>query len=212
MAKPKKRKGWSSLTPEGRAAAQAQSYAKSLKRSETYNPVAAARSAWRREFSRSPAVVCMMLDPATKRYVPAYKQDGSRAANDAVEHLCNVCHQWKRSTKKSKVAIDHIIPVVDPSVEFSGDFTEYFRRMWCAKENLQKICGDCHALKTNAEWRERWTREAMEIIAGLEASDDQQLIRKSLKSSRFSRKRCAELAYSEDLLKRIAALRARLLK
>lgn len=141
-----RRKSKKPLTPEEKEERRLNN----LKRLQNYNPQSAAINSMRREFSRSPTVIDIMNDPATKRHVPAFKKDGSRAKVDAVEHLCSVCKLWKRSSKKRKVACDHIIPVVDPAIGFV-DMNTYFARTWCDRSNLQKICGDCHHLKSTAE-------------------------------------------------------------
>lgn len=140
-----------------------------------YNPVMAARNALRRAFSRSPIIIEMMQ--VNKRKVPRYNKDGTRAKVDSVEHLCSVCKQWKRSSKTSKVAIDHIDPVIDPKVGFV-DLNTYFARLWCDKSNLQKICGECHRQKTNAEAMRRRLKEDTALITTLEKSKDHKSIKK----------------------------------
>lgn len=173
--------------------------------SRTYDPVMVARQAWRRAFSRSPVVVEMMKE--NRRKVPRYNKDGSRHKIDANEHLCNVCGEWKRSVKGSKVVIDHIQPVVDPKVGFV-DFNTYFKRMWCDKSNLQKICGECHRKKTNEEWFHRRFKEEQEIIAKLDKCQDKAAIRKGLK--RFTKKKLETLPYPNAFKQRIESLRKRL--
>lgn len=175
---------------------------KLAKRLVSYNPVMAARQALRRAFSRSPLVQLMMQED--RRKAPRYNKDGSRHKVDATEHLCNVCKKWKRSVKNSKVVVDHIDPVVDPEVGFV-DLNTYFKRLWCQREGLQKICGDCHRAKTNAEWFIRRFKEEKEIIANLELSTDKDHIKKSLK--RFTKKKLDTLPYPAEFKARIIALR-----
>lgn len=177
---------------------------KSRKRLENYNPVMAARQALRRAFSRSPVVIALMME--NRRKAPRYNKDGSRHKIDAVEHLCNVCHQWKRSVKGSKVVVDHIEPVVDPEVGFV-DFNTYFERMWCDRSNLQKICGDCHRKKTNEEWFHRRFKEERELVICMELSEDLDFIKKSLK--RFTKKKMTTMPYPAEFKRRIEALRDR---
>ena len=138
----------------------------------------AARNALRRAFSRSPVIVEIMQND--KRKVPRYNKDGSRAKVDAVEHLCEICNQWKRSSKGSKVVVDHIDPVVDPIIGFV-DLNTYFNRLWCSRSNLQKICGECHRIKTNAEWIIRRLKDDEELLAQLEHSKDTKAIKKAIK-------------------------------
>lgn len=177
------------------------------KRLDTYNPVMAARQALRRAFSRSPIVQVLMSE--NRRKVPRYNKDGSRHKVDAVEHLCNVCHQWKRSSKGLMVVVDHIDPVVDPEVGFV-DFNTYIKRMWCDPSKLQKICGECHRKKTNEEWFYRRFKDERELVACLEKTDDLKLIKKSLK--RFTRKKFETLPYPKEFKDRVEALKAKVKK
>lgn len=142
-----------------------------------------------------------------RRKAPRYNKDGSRHKVDATEHLCNVCHDWKRSVKNSKVVVDHIDPVVDPEVGFV-DMNTYFKRLWCDRAGLQKICGDCHREKTNAEWFVRRFKEEQEIITHLETVKSLEDIKKGLK--RFTPKKLQTLPYPDEFKARIAALRTKL--
>lgn len=178
---------------------------KAKQRLKNYNPVMAARQALRRAFSRAPIVVELMRE--NKRKVPRFTKDGSRHKVDAVEHLCNVCHLWKRSVKNSKVVIDHIKPVVDPAIGFI-DLNTYFDRLWCDRSNLQKICGDCHRQKTNAELFHRKFKEEQELVSRLEACRSKDDIKKGLK--RFTKKKLATLPYPDDFIRRIIALQNKL--
>ena len=169
-----------------------------------YNPVMAARQALRRAFSRSPIVIEMMRE--NRRKAPRYNKDGSRHKIDATEHLCNVCGEWKRSVKGSKVVVDHINPVVDPEVGFV-DMNTYFERLWCDRSGLQKICGDCHRKKTNAEWFVRRFKEEQEILIRLEKSNKDD-VKKGLK--RFTKKKLETLPYPDEFKRRITTLRNKL--
>jgi protein-tyrosine-phosphatase len=174
---------------------------KTRRRLESYNPIMIARQALRRAFSHSPIVVEMMRE--NKRKVPRFNKDGSRHKVDAVEHLCSVCHQWKRSVKGSKVAIDHIDPVIEPNIGFV-DLNTYFKRLWCDRSNLQKICGDCHRKKTNAETFYRKFKEEQELLLRLESCHDRTEIKKALK--RFTKKKLLTLPYPDEFKRRIIAL------
>lgn len=178
---------------------------KTRKRLENYNPIMVARQALRRAFSHSPTVVEMMRE--NKRKVPRFNKDGSRHKIDAAEHLCSVCHKWKRSMKGSKVAIDHIDPVIEPNIGFV-DLNTYFKRLWCDRSNLQKICGECHRKKTNAETFHRKFREEQELLTRLEASNDKIEVKKSLK--RFTKKKLSTLPYPDEFRRRLAALQKRI--
>jgi hypothetical protein len=177
--------------------------AKARKRLENYNPVMAARNALRREFSRSPEVIEMMKE--NTRLVPLYNKDGARAKVDAREHLCAQCKQWKRSSKKSgKVSIDHIEPVVDPNVGFV-DMNTYFARMWVAKDKLQKLCGDCHRVKTNLEWFNRRYLEEQLLLEKASKAEDKQEAKKLLK--RFTKKKWESGPYPKDFIDKVESLK-----
>lgn len=87
----------------------------------------------------------------SRREVPKYKQDGSRAKKDAVQYKCYVCNQWVSSTK---IAVDHIVPVISVEEGFI-DFNTFIERLFCGADNLGPICDSCHQKKTNAERAER---------------------------------------------------------
>lgn len=110
-----------------------------------YNQEAAIRGALRRAFSRSPVVKEVM--DASRREMPRYNKDGSRHKKNWVQAQCQVCNEW---CSKSKMAVDHITPVI--SVEQGKQsWDEFVARLWCDKSNLQRICDTCHDKKTYAE-------------------------------------------------------------
>ena len=111
----------------------------------TYNPNSAIRGALRRCFARSPLVVEKMQE--SRRTVPRYLKDGTRAKKDWVQRQCEVCNNWVGSTK---IVIDHKDPVVSVTEGFV-DWNEFVDRLWCPKDNLQRICSTCHDLKTQTE-------------------------------------------------------------
>lgn len=194
---------WSSLSPEEKEQRRKEAAERNAKRLLNYNPVMAARNALRREFSRSPLVIEMMKE--NSRTVPLYKKDGTRAAVDAREHLCAKCGEWKRNSKGKKATIDHIEPVVCPKVGFV-DLNTYYARMWVPKEKLQKLCGDCHNEKTQAEWFHRRFKEELELVEKCESMEDAQEVKKLLK--RFTPKKWAKGPYPKDFIKRVETLRA----
>lgn len=176
------------------------------KRLENYNPVMAARNALRREFSRSPIVIEMMKDPATSRTYIRYKKNGEPMKQLGREHLCSKCNKWKRSSKGKKVAIDHINPVIDPNAGYV-DMNTYFLRLWVPREELQKLCGDCHQEKTNAEWFNRRFKEELIILTKAEMVDKIEA-KKLLK--RFTPKKWASGLYPKEFIKKVESLKARL--
>lgn len=125
------------------------------KKKPPFNQEMAIRGANRRLFARSPFVVDKLNE--SRKEFPRYKQDGTLAKRPWVKRQCEVCNLWVGSTK---IAIDHIDPVVPPN-GFPANFdmwdriNMFLRRLWCDKSNLQRICDDCHDKKTNAERIER---------------------------------------------------------
>lgn len=110
-----------------------------------YNENSSIRGALRRTFSRSPVVRETLHK--VRREIPKYNNDGTRSKKDQVQYKCNVCSNWVGSTK---VAVDHINPVVSVDTGFV-DWNTFVTRLFCAAENLQVICDDCHQIKTNSE-------------------------------------------------------------
>lgn len=115
------------------------------------------RSAIRRSFARTEAVRELLNE--NKRKVPRFKKDGDRHKVDQVQHLCNICKDWK----PGKVQVDHIDPVIDPNTGFV-DWNTYIRRVFCKKDNLQVVCHDCHQAKTNKERDLRNTKKYNHIL------------------------------------------------
>ena len=48
------------------------------------------------------------------------------------------------------VHVDHIEPIVDPSVGFVS-YDVLIERMFCEAPNLQVLCSECHTIKTDNE-------------------------------------------------------------
>lgn len=117
----------------------------SKKKRPPYNQNSAIRSALRRTFSRSPIVREVLM--AGRREVPKYNKDGTRAKKNAVQYQCEVCGKWVGSTH---VEVDHINSVIDNEVGFI-DWNTFIARLFCDKSNLQRICDDCHDIKTQKE-------------------------------------------------------------
>lgn len=115
------------------------------KKKPPYNQEAAIRGALRRAFSRSPIVKEVMDE--SRREIPRYTKDGSRHKKNWVQAQCQVCNEW---ASKSKMAVDHIIPVISIE-EGKQSWDEFIARLWCDKSNLQRICDTCHDKKTYAE-------------------------------------------------------------
>jgi hypothetical protein len=133
-----------------------------LKKKPSWNEDSALRSAWRRIFSRSP-IVREVLNEG-RRTVPRFNKDGSRHKVDSVQFSCQVCQQW---TPAKMIAVEHIEPVIEVE-NVSGkihDWNEFKRRLFCEKKNLQRICDDCHNIKTQ---KERSTRQILKDKVALD--------------------------------------------
>lgn len=72
-------------------------------------------------------------------------------------YLCNGCKNVVPATKKNaagkrmkNVFVDHIKPIVNPITGFTT-WDEFVNNLFCEKDNLQLLCGDCHTAKTNEE-------------------------------------------------------------
>lgn len=121
----------------------------------------------RRLFARSPFVREKLEE--SRKELPRYKKDGTLAKKPWVRRECEVCNQWVGSTH---IVVDHIDPVV-PADGFPAHFDEwdrtllFLKRLWCDKTNLQRICDDCHDIKTTAErivrLTEQYTKELDEF-------------------------------------------------
>jgi hypothetical protein len=99
-----------------------------------------------------------------RREVPKFNKDGSRSKKDAVQYRCGTCSQWVSSTK---VAVDHITPVIDVQVGFV-DWNQFVARLFCNASNLQVICDPCHNKKTQAERIARLIIQYTEELDALE--------------------------------------------
>lgn len=84
---------------------------------------------------------------ASRREVPRYNKDGSQHKKNWVQRECQVCGSW---VSTSKMAVDHIVPVVSVDEGFQ-DWNEFVARLWCDPSNLQRICDTCHDKKTQEE-------------------------------------------------------------
>lgn len=100
------------------------------------------KGAMRRIFSRSDlrkavleATVVVYSDPERKRV-----KRWSR------------CEECKKLVPTYTIEVDHIIPIILPE-ETMEDLTwdKLIDRIWCQRDNLRGVCGDCHDLKTKAE-------------------------------------------------------------
>ena len=53
-----------------------------------------------------------------------------------------------------EVAVDHVNPVVEPSVGFV-DWNTFITRLYCDEDNMQVLCDTCHDFKSSVERKQR---------------------------------------------------------
>ena len=105
--------------------------------------------------SRYRNFIISMLRRGSGSWAP--KQEVKKAARVSRGiYECAGCGQEVTASVKvdgkrvSNVFVDHINPVVDPSVGFTT-WDEYIERMFCEADNLQLLCKSCHDSKTKQE-------------------------------------------------------------
>jgi 5-methylcytosine-specific restriction endonuclease McrA len=169
-----------------------------VKKRPPFNQNAAIRGAIRRTFSRSPVVREVLQK--VRREVPKYNKDGSRAKKDSVQYQCNMCKEYVGSTK---IAVDHIEPVIHPVHGFK-DWNQFVDRLFCDASNLQPICQHCHQAKTNSERQARQLIKDSELLEQIQNSDDENFIREGLK--KFTKKKLQ--VYPQEIVEKVLELRA----
>ena len=167
-----------------------------MKKRPPFNQNSAIRGSIRRMFSRSPVVREVLMQG--RREVSKYNKDGSLAKKPAVQYQCEVCNEWVSSTK---MAVDHKIPVISVENGFI-DWNTFVERLFCAKENLQRICDPCHDAKTLKERWERIIGETYQLLPKMESMKGEAL-KKMLQ--KFTPKKL--INYPADIQKRITTLK-----
>lgn len=110
--------------------------------------------------ARFRSFVVSALRTATRRWPPKFKALKAAYIGRKVNNKTNkmamhyACAHCSRHFIAKDVQVDHIFPVVKPSVGFV-DWDTYIARLFCEKENLQVLCKPCHADKTALEKTER---------------------------------------------------------
>ena len=175
-----------------------------MKKKPPYNQNSVIRGALRRAFARSPLVVEKMQE--SRREVPRYNKDGTRAKKNWVQRQCEVCHTWVGSTK---ISIDHIDPVISVDDGFQ-DWNEFVDRLWCnklGKANLQRICDDCHDKKTAKERYERMYHQELADLNDVTSGTGRpkETVKKFVK--KFNKKRLDKFPYPQEFKDRIINLR-----
>jgi len=140
---------------------------------------------------------------ASRKEEPRYKKDGSLAKKPHVFRQCQVCGAW---VSTSEITVDHIDPVISVEDGFQG-WDVFVSRLWCSKENLQRICTPCARVKNNKERFGRMFKEELltlnDLTSGIGASPE--IIKEFV--SDFTPKRLAKFPYPQDFKDRIVALR-----
>lgn len=93
-----------------------------------------------------------------KTYVIEYSKHGKPM--DRVRFTCAECKRLFLDKAGAKeIAVDHIIPVIDPEKGWEG-IEVYIKRLFCSIDNLQVLCNykgkrdgklSCHKIKTKEE-------------------------------------------------------------
>lgn len=96
-----------------------------------------------------------------QRWSPEHKQARETAKVGKDLYRCAKCGIPQ---PRKETAVDHIFPVIDPSIGFF-DWNTLFRRMFCPANELQVLCKTCHKGKSNAEnvIRRKIKREAKNV-------------------------------------------------
>ena len=62
------------------------------------------------------------------------------------EYQCNHCKKW---FPEKEIDVDHIVPA--GTLKTAADLPGFVERLFCEVDNLQVLCVDCHAVKTEKE-------------------------------------------------------------
>jgi 5-methylcytosine-specific restriction endonuclease McrA len=104
--------------------------------------------------------IISLLRKGTLRWPP--RNDVLKAArtgkklNKLTNRMCfhYKCNKCKKEFPSSKIAVDHIKPVVDVNTGFTT-WDDYINRMFCSIHGFQVLCSTCHDKKTEKENIER---------------------------------------------------------
>lgn len=95
------------------------------------------------------------LRSLTMKWAPIQKCRKDAQVSRGV-YLCNGCEKNVKTTivvdgvRSKNIFVDHIEPIVDPNVGFTG-FDDFIERMFCESDNLQVLCKECHDDKSYEE-------------------------------------------------------------
>lgn len=114
--------------------------------------------------SRFATFIKSALRSASQRWPPKFTalnnakrgKRTNRSSGRIAEHYeCAHCHN---QFPAKEIQVDHINPVIDPSVGFVS-WDEVIKRMFCEVEGYQVLCKACHLVKSNAEKRQAKERK-----------------------------------------------------
>lgn len=123
------------------------------KKSKTFNLESWLMNSLRSIARRYPPIYTKRAEGKITYYVPTKMGKQSKR----VKHICTLCN---RDMKNDEVRIDHIQPVIPlegKPLRSDGriDWNIVIERLLCPIENLQKICIECHHIKTQEENKQR---------------------------------------------------------
>ena len=109
--------------------------------------------------ARKHSFIVAVLRSGTRRYPPKYetlndakteKKINVNTGRLAQHYLCNECRD---DFPAKNVQVDHINPVVSSQGFTTWD--SFIANLYCEKNNLQVLCLECHAIKTQQEKTQR---------------------------------------------------------
>lgn len=80
------------------------------------------------------------------RWPPRYRTMNA-ARVERGKYKCNIC---QNIVGRKDIKVDHVIPVVDPTLGFV-DWNTYIARMFAEDGGFQVLCDTCHDAKTAGE-------------------------------------------------------------
>lgn len=115
--------------------------------------------------ARKKSFIISALRRASTRWGPKNVAKAKARVGHGV-YLCNHCKREGAATlppeegkkrRRNNAAVDHIVPVVDPTVGFQS-WDIYIERMFCEEEGFQVLCRECHTAETKLERDKRTKR------------------------------------------------------
>jgi len=105
--------------------------------------------------SRFKSFITSLLRKGTMKWAPKNEVLKVSRTSKGI-YLCAGCKEEVPVTVKvggkrvRNVFVDHIEPIVDPTLGFTT-WDDYIERMFCEAHNLQTLCKSCHDAKTAIE-------------------------------------------------------------